>query len=112
MPRSQSSCREVSGPGGVNASSLILAAARESTDVSSGSDYSEKALTVILRSPRALTDGSLLVAEKPARVVTEGGPPIPVRRERHDHSAAMVTCSVRALKSSTDAASARWIPRH
>ncbi len=65
-----------------------------------------------LRSPRALAYGSLLVAEKPARVVTEGAPPIPVRRERRDRSAAMVTCSERMHKPSTNAASARWMPRH
>ncbi len=72
----------------------------------------EKALTATLRSPRALADGSLLVAEKPAWVVTEGAPPIPVRRERRDRSAAMVTRSERTLKPSTNAASARWMPRH
>ncbi len=71
-----------------------------------------KALTVTLRSPRALADGSLLVAEKPARVVTEGAPPIPVRRERRDRSAAMVIRSERTHKPSTNAASARWMPRH
>ncbi len=71
-----------------------------------------KALTVTLRSPRALADGSLLVAEKPAWVVTEGAPPIPVRRERRDRSAAMVTRSERMHKPSTNAASARWMPRH
>ncbi len=38
MPRSQSSRREVSGPGGVHAYIPMLAAARESTAVSSGSD--------------------------------------------------------------------------
>ncbi len=152
MPRSQSSRREVSGPGGVHAYIPMLAAARESTAVSSGSDSAaavkpkgavppnlhfqrtiahppmqrstsdhllarrmkpwacnemaqqnlldphrtaaaggvkrlwglaqQKALTVILRLPRPLVDGSLLVAEKPARVVTEGASLIPVRRER------------------------------
>ncbi len=71
-----------------------------------------KALTVALRSPRALADGSLLVAEKPARVVTEGASPIPERRERRDRSAAMVTRSERTHKPSTNAASARWMPRH
>ncbi len=71
-----------------------------------------KALTVALRSPRALADGSLLVAEKPARVVTEGASPIPERRERCDRSAAMVTRSERTHKPSTNAASARWMPRH
>ncbi len=71
-----------------------------------------KALTVTLRSPRALADGSLLVAEKPARVVTEGASPIPERRERRDRSAAMVTRSERTHKPSTNAASARWMPRH
>ncbi len=41
----------------------------------------------------ALADGSLLVAEKPVWVVTEGAPPIPVRRERRSRRAAMVTHS-------------------
>ncbi len=39
-------------------------------------------------------------------------PPIPVRRERRDRSAAMVTRSERTHKPSTNAASARWMPRH
>ncbi len=70
------------------------------------------AFTVTLRSPRALADGSLLVAEKPGREVTEGAPPIPVRRARRDRSAAMVTRSKRMHKPSTNAALARWMPRH
>ncbi len=71
-----------------------------------------KALTVTLRSPRALADGPLLVAEKPGQVVKEEAAPIPVRRERHDRSAAMVTCSERTHKPSTIATSARWMHRH
>ncbi len=57
-----------------------------------------KALTATLRSPRALADGPLLVAEKPGQVVKEAAAPIPVRRERHDRSAAMVTHSERTHK--------------
>ncbi len=70
-----------------------------------------KALTVILRSPRELANGSLLVAEKLAWVVTEKAPPIPMRREKRDRSAAMVIRSERTHKPSTNAASARWMPR-
>ncbi len=63
-----------------------------------------KALTVTLRSPRALAHSSLLV--------TEGVPLIPMRRERRDRSAVMVTRSKRTHEPSTNAASACWMPRH
>ncbi len=43
-----------------------------------------EALTVTLRSPRALASGPLLLAEKPGQVVAEGTPPNPLRRERRD----------------------------
>ncbi len=51
-------------------------------------------------------------ASKPVRVETEGAPPIPVKRERCNRSATMAICSERMHEPSTNAASARWMPRH
>ncbi len=71
-----------------------------------------EALTVTLRSPRALAGGPLLVADKPGWVVTEGAPPTPLRRERRDHSAVMVIRSQWRHEPSTNAVSECWMPRH
>ncbi len=59
----------------------------------------------------ALADGSLLVAEKPVWVVTEGAPPIPVRRERRSRRAAMVTHSQWTNKPSMNSVLASWMPK-
>ncbi len=47
-----------------------------------------EALTVTLRSPRALAGGPLLEPEKPARVAVEGANPL--RKERRDRNEVML----------------------
>ncbi len=60
---------------------------------------------MILRSPRALASHPL-PAEKPVRVVAECAPSSPWRRERRDHSTAMVIHSQKRHELSTKATSA------
>ncbi len=72
---------------------------------STGTGPVKEALTI------ALADGSLLVAEKPVWVVTEGAPPIPVRRERRSRRAAMVTHSQWTNKPSMNSVLASWMPK-
>ncbi len=49
-----------------------------------GSVPGREALSVTLRSPRALAGGPLLEPEKPARVAVEGANPL--RKERRDRN--------------------------
>ncbi len=70
------------------------------------------ALTVDLRSPGSLADGSLLMAGKPAQVMTEGG----LSHPHEEREAQSQRCHDYTLqwthKPSTNAASASWMTRH